>query len=96
MVMKLNLINDNFIFGIISNIITSLLYIMKAESRKQKAESRKQKAESRKSLSNYNTKQYLCQEFGEFFCEKLSIANIKSNLWLFIHKKIIYYKEGQL
>ena len=61
-----------------------------------KAESRKQKAESRKPLSNYNTKQYLCQEFGEFFCEKISIANIKSNLWLFIHKKIIYYKEGQL
>jgi hypothetical protein len=87
MVMKLNLTNDNFIFGIISNIITSLLYIMKAESRKQKAESRKQKAESRKPLSNYNTKQYLCQEFGEFFCEKISIANIKSNLWLFIHKK---------
>ena len=26
MVMKLNLTNDNFIFGIISNIITSLLY----------------------------------------------------------------------
>ena len=39
MVMKLNLTNDNFIFGIISNIITSLLYIIK-----QKAESRKQKA----------------------------------------------------
>ena len=73
MVMKLNLTNDNFIFGIISNIITSLFYIMKAESRKP--------------LSNYNTKQYLCQEFGEFFCEKISIANIKSNLWLFIHKK---------
>ena len=34
MVMKLNLTNDNFIFGIISNIISSLLYIMK-----QKAES---------------------------------------------------------
>ena len=50
MAMKLNLTNDNFIFGIISNIISSLLYIMKqkAESRKQKAESRKQKAESRK------------------------------------------------
>ena len=80
MVMKLNLTNDNFVFGIISNIITSLLYIMKAESRKQKAE-------SRKPLSNYNTKQYLCQEFGEFFCENISIANIKSNLWLFIHKK---------
>ena len=43
MVMKLNLTNDNFIFGIISNIITSLFY-NKAESRKQKAESRKQKA----------------------------------------------------
>ncbi|WP_277871952.1 hypothetical protein [Brachyspira aalborgi] len=41
MVMKLNLTNDNFIFGIISNIISSLLY---NESRKQKAESRKQKA----------------------------------------------------
>lgn len=40
--MKLNLTNDNFIFGIISNIITSLFYIMKAESRKP--------------LSNYNTK----------------------------------------
>ncbi len=26
MVMKLNLTNDNFIFGIISNIISSLLY----------------------------------------------------------------------
>ena len=26
MVMKLNLTNDNFIFGIISNIITSLFY----------------------------------------------------------------------
>ena len=76
MVMKLNLTNDNFIFGIISNIITSLLYIMKAESRK--------------SLSNYNTKQYLCQEFREFFCEKISIANIKSNLRLFIHKKNSY------
>lgn len=36
MVMKLNLTNDNFIFGIISNIISSLFY-MKAESRKQKA-----------------------------------------------------------
>ena len=82
MVMKLNLTNDNFIFGIISNIITSLLYI--------KAESRKQKAESRKPLSNYNTKQYLCQEFREFFCEKISIANIKSNLRLFIHKKNSY------
>ena len=92
MVMKLNLTNDNFIFGIISNIISSLLYIMKqkAESRKQKAESRKQKAESRKPLSNYNTKQYLCQEFRGFFCEKLSIANIKSNLRLFIHKKNSY------
>ena len=78
MVMKLNLTNDNFIFGIISNIITSLLYIMK------------QKAESRKPLSNYNTKQYLCQEFREFFCEKISIANIKSNLRLFIHKKNSY------
>ena len=32
MVMKLNLTNDNFIFGIISNIISSLFYIMKAES----------------------------------------------------------------
>ena len=32
MVMKLNLTNDNFVFGIISNIITSLFYIMKAES----------------------------------------------------------------
>ena len=85
MVMKLNLTNDNFIFGIISNIITSLFYIMK-----QKAESRKQKAESRKPLSNYNTKQYLCQEFREFFCEKISIANIKSNLRLFIHKKNSY------
>ena len=97
MVMKLNLTNDNFIFGIISNIISSLLYIMKAESRKQKAESRKQKAESRKQkaesrkpLSNYNTKQYLCQEFRKFFCEKISIANIKSNLRLFIHKKNSY------
>ena len=90
MVMKLNLTNDNFIFGIISNIITSLFYVMKAESRKQKAESRKQKAESRKPLSNYNTKQYLCQEFREFFCEKISIANIKSNLRLFIHKKNSY------
>ncbi|WP_158634658.1 hypothetical protein [Brachyspira aalborgi] len=37
MVMKLNLTNDNFVFGIISNIISSLFYIMKAESRKQKA-----------------------------------------------------------
>ena len=99
MVMKLNLTNDNFIFGIISNIISSLLYIMKqkaesrkqkAEIRKQKAESRKQKAESRKPLSNYNTKQYLCQEFRKFFCEKISIANIKSNLRLFIHKKNSY------
>ena len=35
MVMKLNLTNDNFIFGIISNIITSLFY--NNESRKQKA-----------------------------------------------------------
>ena len=32
MVMKLNLTNDNFIFGIISNIITSLLYIMKQKA----------------------------------------------------------------
>ena len=32
MVMKLNLTNDNFIFGIISNIISSLLYIMKQKA----------------------------------------------------------------
>ena len=87
MVMKLNLTNDNFIFGIISNIITSLLYIMKAESRKQKAESLfpiiTQNNIYVKSLANFFVKKFLLQILSRTFG------------FLFI-KKIIYYKEGQL
>ena len=78
MVMKLNLINDNFIFGIISNIITSLLYIMKAESRKQKAESLfliiTQNNIYVKSLANFFVKKFLLQilsrTFGFLFIKK--------------------------
>ena len=78
MVMKLNLINDNFIFGIISNIITSLLYIMKAESRKQKAESLfliiTQNNIYVKSLANFFVKNFLLQilsrTFGFLFIKK--------------------------
>ena len=87
MVMKLNLTNDNFIFGIISNIISSLLYIMKAESRKQKAESLfliiTQNNIYAKSLANFFVKNFLLQILSRTFG------------FLFI-KKIIYYKEGQL
>ena len=87
MVMKLNLTNDNFVFGIISNIITSLLYIMKAESRKQKAESLfliiTQNNIYVKSLANFFVKRFLLQILSRTFG------------FLFI-KKIIYYKEGQL
>ena len=87
MVMKLNLTNDNFVFGIISNIITSLLYIMKAESRKQKAESLfliiTQNNIYVKSLANFFVKTFLLQILSRTFG------------FLFI-KKIIYYKEGQL
>ena len=85
--MKLNLTNDNFVFGIISNIITSLLYIMKAESRKQKAESLfliiTQNNIYVKSLANFFVKTFLLQILSRTFG------------FLFI-KKIIYYKEGQL
>ena len=78
MVMKLNLTNDNFIFGIISNIITSLLYIMKAESRKQKAESLfliiTQNNIYVKSLANFFVKNFLLQilsrTFGFLFIKK--------------------------
>ena len=87
MVMKLNLTNDNFIFGIISNIISSLFYIMKAESRKQKAESLfliiTQNNIYVKSLANFFVKNFLLQILSRTFG------------FLFI-KKIIYYKEGQL
>ena len=87
MVMKLNLTNDNFVFGIISNIISSLFYIMKAESRKQKAESLfliiTQNNIYVKSLATFFVKKFLLQILSRTFG------------FLFI-KKIIYYKEGQL
>ena len=94
MVMKLNLTNDNFVFGIISNIITSLFYIMKAESRKQKAESRKQKAESLFLIITQNN--IYVKSLANFFVKRFLLQILSRTFGFLFIKKIIYYKEGQL
>ena len=87
MVMKLNLTNDNFIFGIISNIISSLFYIMKAESRKQKAES----------LFLIITQNNIyVKSFANLFAKKFLLQILSRTFGFLFIKKIIYYKEGQL
>ena len=51
---------------------------------------------SRKPLYNYSTKQYLCQEFREFFAKKFLLQILSRTFGFLFIKKILIIKGGSI